>query len=213
MILRAYAAGIFPMAETRDDDEIHWIDPRWRGVMPLDDGFHVPKSLRKAIRKQPYRLTCDTAFEAVIAGCAEIGDHADRWETWINDVIEDAFVDLHHRGYAHSVEAWDADGHLVGGLYGLALGGAFFGESMFSRATNASKIALCHLVAVLRRNGFVLLDTQFVNDHLVQFGIEEIPKAEYHRRLAVALEIDAEFYCKGVDSTAVFSTHSSTQTS
>lgn len=179
LVLRAYAAGIFPMAEGRDDPGIFWVDPRKRGVMPLD-GFHIPKSLRKTLRKDVFRITSDLAFEDVIAACAR------RPETWINRVIESAYVELHRKGFAHSIECW-RDGKLVGGLYGIALGAAFFGESMFSSCRDASKAALVNLVARLRLGRFRLLDTQFVTDHLRQFGADEIPCRHYLEKLESAI--------------------------
>ncbi len=180
MILQAYRAGIFPMATARTNPEIHWYDPDLRGILPIA-GLHVPKRLRQTIRKQPYAITFDRDFAGVMRACADA-----RPETWINDEIIALYTALHHQGHAHSVEAWH-NGCLVGGIYGLAIGAAFFGESMFSRKTNASKIALVHLVARLWRQGFELLDTQFVNEHLKQFGVTEIPRQEYHDRLARAL--------------------------
>lgn len=179
LILRAYAAGIFPMAESRDDPSVFWVDPRERGVIPLDR-LHVPRSLRKILRKGVFSVTVDTAFADVIAACAT------REETWINAVIEDAYIDLHHRGFGHSVECW-RDGQLVGGLYGISLGAAFFGESMFSTARDASKVALVHLAARLRLGRFRLLDTQFVTDHLRQFGGEEVPCRIYLEKLEHAI--------------------------
>jgi leucyl/phenylalanyl-tRNA--protein transferase len=180
IILQAYRAGIFPMAPNRDSDEINWYDPDPRGVLPIA-GLHVPKKLRRTIMKQPYQITFDRAFEAVMRGCADV-----RPDTWINDDIIALYTALHKQGYAHSVEAWQEE-KLVGGVYGISMGGAFFGESMFSTATDASKITLVYLVARLWRQGFELLDTQFVNDHLKQFGVYEIPRDEYHRRLKKAL--------------------------
>lgn len=190
LLLRAYAAGVFPMAEGRDDTEVFWVDPKERGILPLED-FHVPRSLKKAVRRKPFRVTCDTAFASVIASCAESSDNRD--DTWINTDIEAAYTELHDLDFAHSVECWDGE-KLVGGLYGVSLGGAFFGESMFSRATDASKIALVHLVVRLMAGGYVLLDTQFVTDHLRQFGAIEIPAFDYHHRLETALRVDARFY-------------------
>ncbi len=187
LVLSAYSIGLFPMANDRDDPTIHWIDPLHRGVLPLDR-FHVPRSLRKTIRRGRFELTVNCDFPAVIAACAE--PTPDRPRTWLNDDIISLYVDLHRRGHAHSIESWE-DGRLVGGLYGLAIGGAFCGESMFSRATDASKVALVELVARLRIGGYVLLDTQFVNDHLTQFGIEEITRSAYKARLKKALTIDA----------------------
>jgi len=197
LLIRAYSVGLFPMAESHDDPTLYWIDPEWRGVLPLD-GFHVPRSLRKAVRKGTFKVHVNKAFPDVIRACAE--PTANRDDTWINDNILDAYCALHKMGCAHSIEAW-LDGRLVGGLYGVSLGQAFFGESMFSRATNASKVALVHLVALLRQGGYTLLDTQFVNDHLKQFGVVEIPRERYRSDLARALagraslpfEADPEF--------------------
>jgi leucyl/phenylalanyl-tRNA--protein transferase len=184
LLLRAYACGVFPMARSRDDHQLYWVDPQERGILPLD-AFHASRSVLKVVRQQRFEVRFDTAFDAVIAGCAEFTD--ERPESWINEQIFTVFHRLHQMGLAHSVECW-RDGALVGGLYGLALGGAFFGESMFSRQTDASKVALCHLVAVLRRGGFLLLDTQFVTEHLTRFGTIEIPKAAYQARLSRALQ-------------------------
>lgn len=189
MLLRAYAMGIFPMARSRTDRQLQWIDPEDRGILPLD-GFHLPRSLRKTLRQGRFDIRFDTAFAQVMEKCAESAE--DRDETWINDEIIHLFVELHRAGLTHSVESW-RDGKLVGGLYGLALGGAFFGESMFSRETDASKVALVHLVAALRQGGFHLLDTQFITDHLSRFGAVEIPRAEYHRILAAALSRHGTF--------------------
>ncbi|RAU21386.1 leucyl/phenylalanyl-tRNA--protein transferase [Paramagnetospirillum kuznetsovii] len=189
ILLRAYAMGIFPMARTRDDPKIHWIDPEERGVLPLER-FHISKSLKKTLRADVFEIRCDSAFEQVMRACGEAAE--DRPDTWINEGIIRLFVDLHGLGLAHSVETW-RDGCLVGGLYGLALGGAFCGESMFSRATDASKVALVHLVARLKRGGFTLLDVQFVTDHLRQFGVVEIPRDDYLARLADAIRRRAYF--------------------
>jgi leucyl/phenylalanyl-tRNA--protein transferase len=189
LLLRAYAAGVFPMAESADDPELFWVDPKRRGVIPLD-GFHVPRRLRRVLRRTEIAVRCDTAFEAVIRGCAEASDG--RPTTWINEEIVRLYAGLFERGAAHSVECWYG-GELVGGLYGVSLGAAFFGESMFSRVTDASKIALVHLVARLRLGGYRLLDTQFVTPHLAQFGCVEIPRARYHRLLADALNHLAVF--------------------
>jgi leucyl/phenylalanyl-tRNA--protein transferase len=189
-LLRAYSLGVFPMARNRDDPDLHWIDPTERGILPLYD-FHIPKSLKRTLKRGLFKITCDHAFEAVILGCAEPG--RERQDTWINKEIVRLFADLHRKGFAHSVECWHGE-TLVGGLYGLALGGAFFGESMFSRADDASKVALVHLVARLRMGGFTLLDTQFVNDHLARFGAIEIARDTYHRMLADALKRPAIFY-------------------
>ena len=187
LLLRAYAAGIFPMAEAADDPEVFWVDPEQRGVLPLD-AFHLPRRLARTIRREVFEVRCDTAFEAVVRGCAE--STADRPKTWINDEIVRLYGALHRLDFAHSIETW-RDGELVGGLYGVALGGAFFGESMYSRVTDASKVALAHLVARLKLGGFRLLDTQFVTEHLQQFGATEISRAQYHRRLTVALAAKA----------------------
>ncbi len=184
MLLRAYSIGLFPMAESADDPELFWVEPELRGVIPLDD-FHVSKSLSKAIRKKPFDIRFDTDFEGVMAGCAE--EATDRPSTWINDTIRKLYSELHHIGHAHSVEAWEGD-QLVGGLYGVSLGAAFFGESMFSRRTNASKICLVHLVERLREKGFTLLDTQFTTEHLKTFGAIDIPKVEYAKMLEAAVE-------------------------
>jgi leucyl/phenylalanyl-tRNA--protein transferase len=193
VLLRAYAAGIFPMAEDADSDELYWFDPERRGVLPLD-GVHVPRSLRRAVRRRIFDVRCDTAFRETVEACAEPGP--DRERTWINGRIVDLYTELFRLGHAHSVECW-RDGRLAGGLYGVSLGAAFFGESMFSRETDASKVALVHLVARLRAGGFTLLDTQFVTDHLGRFGAVEIPRAEYRRRLADALQRDAGFPADG----------------
>ncbi|MAY68382.1 MAG: leucyl/phenylalanyl-tRNA--protein transferase [Rhodospirillaceae bacterium] len=189
LLLRAYAAGIFPMAESHDDPQVFWVDPKQRGVLPLDS-FHISKSLRKVLRRGDFIVRANSAFERVLDECAAPGPG--RTDTWINEPIRTAVIELHHLGFAHSIETW-RDGELAGGLYGVALRGAFFGESMFSRQTNASKVALAHLVARLRLGGFRLLDTQFVTDHLKTFGCEEIPAREYQRRLESALEYQARF--------------------
>jgi leucyl/phenylalanyl-tRNA---protein transferase len=189
LLVRAYRAGFFPMAEARDADRLYWLDPELRGVLPLD-GFHLPRRLRRTVESEEFSVTADQDFAGVIAGCAEPA--SGREDTWINPQIEQLFTELHRRGVAHSVESWQG-GRLVGGLYGVALGGAFFGESMFSRATDASKVALVHLVARLRLGGFTLLDTQFVTSHLTRFGAVEIPRDRYKRMLAAALEVPARF--------------------
>ncbi len=189
LLLGAYASGIFPMAESRNDPDLYWIDPDVRGILPLDD-FHIPRRLRKTLRTAPFEIRCDDDFLGTIRGCAE--PQGARAETWINDEIERLYNALFELGFAHSVECWE-DGELIGGLYGVSLGGAFFGESMFSRARDASKVALCHLAARLRKGGFVLLDSQFVTDHLLQFGAVEIDRADYKSRLAAALKVDGEF--------------------
>lgn len=184
LLLRAYSIGMFPMSESADDPELFWVEPDIRGIIPLDD-FHVSKSLQKAIRKAPFDIRFDTAFDQVVAKCAEAAE--DRPSTWINQTIRDLYSALHRLGHAHSVEAWEG-AELVGGLYGVTLGSAYFGESMFSRRTNASKICLVHLVERLRERGFTLLDTQFTTEHLKTFGAVDIPKAEYGVLLDRAME-------------------------
>lgn len=190
LVLRAYTIGYFPMAERRSDTEIFWIAPHHRGIIPLD-AVHVPRKLDKLWRHNPYRITCNTDFRATIQACAEAKPK--RPDTWINPAIMDLFCQLHDLGYAHSIETW-RDGELVGGLYGVALGGAFFGESMFSREDNTSKLALLHLIARLKYSGFTLLDTQFITTHLMQFGAIEIPQEEYLNLLHDALGVPAQFY-------------------
>lgn len=211
ILLNAYANGYFPMADSRDSTELGWYHPELRGIIPLD-GFHTPKSLAKALAKHPFEMTVDKAFREVITACAT------RAETWINNEIIDLYCTLHEMGFAHSVEVWRRpslraernnpafdrlDRHvalsaprddeiLVGGLYGVTLGSAFFGESMFSNETGASKAALVHLVTLLKEKGYTLLDTQYVNDHLKQFGVIEIPRAEYMERLQKSLQVKAK---------------------
>ena len=189
LLLRAYAAGIFPMSEARDDDRIFWVDPEYRGILPLDS-YHIARSLKKTVRKQHFDIRFDTAFETVLDLCADTAP--DRENTWINQPIRNAVIELHEMGFAHSVETW-REGKLVGGLYGIALGAAFFGESMFSRQTNASKVALVHLLAVLKFANYQLLDTQFVTDHLSAFGVMEIPSSDYLERLEAALRFQSHF--------------------
>lgn len=186
LLLKAYAHGIFPMADSRDDDEAFWVEPKVRAILPLD-GLRISKSLAKTIRQDRFQVTADADFAGVIRACAE--STADRRETWINTDIEDAFLHLHARGMAHSIECW-SDGLMVGGLYGLAMGRAFFGESMFSRKTDASKVALAWLVARMRVGGFALLDCQFMTDHLQSLGAVEISQARYLRLLDAALADD-----------------------
>jgi leucyl/phenylalanyl-tRNA--protein transferase len=190
-LLACYRRGVFPMGDARDDPNLFLVDPDLRGILPLD-GFHIPKRLKRRVKQEPYRVTADTAFTRVMEMCAESADG--RETTWINSTILNLYSTLHREGHAHSVECWE-NGQLVGGLYGVALGGAFFGESMFSRANDASKIALVHLVARLLEGGFVLLDAQFHNPHLEQFGLIEIPRSDFKRRLKAALEVNADFYC------------------
>ncbi|MDQ1848356.1 leucyl/phenylalanyl-tRNA--protein transferase [Gemmobacter fulvus] len=185
LLLRAYAAGVFPMAESATDPTLHWVDPRRRGILPLD-GFHISRSLRREILRGGYDIRANTAFEAVVAGCA------DRDSTWINDRIFALYLALHQRGFAHSLEMWE-EGQLVGGVYGVALGQAFFAESMFSRRRSASKIVLAWLMHRLRAGGFILCDTQFLTPHLATLGGIEIPRAAYQDRLQTALQGQAEF--------------------
>lgn len=190
LILRAYRAGIFPMSESADDPDIFWVSPQMRGIIPLDD-FRVSRSLAKSMRRSGFSVAVDRDFDAVIAGCATEG--TDRESTWINPTIRNLYRELFVMGHCHTVEIYD-DGQLAGGLYGLAIGGAFFGESMFHRRTDASKMALAHLVERLRIGGYVLLDTQFITDHLASLGAIEIPRAIYEVRLSAALEIECDFY-------------------
>lgn len=185
LLLQAYAAGVFPMADSRSDTELFWVDPEERGILPLHQ-FHIPKSLAKLVRRDPFRITVDTAFQQVVSACARPARGRDT--TWISERIEALYTDLFNRGFAHSVECWQDD-KLVGGLYGVSLAGAFFGESMFHTETDASKVALVHLVARLIAGRFLLLDTQFVTDHLQQFGAQEISREDYHERLKLALAI------------------------
>ena len=184
LVLGAYAVGVFPMADHRTADSVYWVEPKRRAILPLD-GFHLSHSLKKTVAGDRYRVTVDTAFADIIALCADSA--IDRPDTWINPAIETVFTELHHRGYAHSIECWDND-QLVGGLYGLALGRAFFGESMVSRARDASKVALAWLVARLRVGGFTLLDCQFQTDHLASLGATEISRRDYLGLLSAAVD-------------------------
>lgn len=186
LLLRAYSIGLFPMSDAADDPEIFWVEPEMRGILPLD-AFHISKSLAKAVRKKPFDIRFDTAFDAVVEKCAEEAE--DRPSTWINDTIKELYGALHKLGHAHSVEAWEGDA-LIGGLYGVSLGSAFFGESMFSRRTNASKICLVHLVERLKIRGFTLLDTQFTTEHLKTFGAIEVAKQDYIKLLDAAMDSD-----------------------
>ncbi len=187
LLLRAYRAGLFPMAETRHGSRLYWLDPELRGVLPLD-GFHLPKRLLRTVLSGQYEVSSDRDFAGVVAGCAASGPG--RQDTWINADIERLFGALHRLGHAHSVEC-RRDGVLVGGLYGVSLGGVFFGESMFSMARDASKVALVHLVARMGMGGYTLLDTQFVTTHLAQFGADEIPREDYKAQLAAAVAVPA----------------------
>lgn len=190
ILLRTYAAGIFPMAESAEDPTLFWVDPETRGILPLEK-FRVSRGVQRKLRRHVFEVRCDTAFEAVVRACA--AKTSERPTTWINEEIIRLYLGLHAMGHAHSVECWEG-GELAGGLYGVCIGGAFFGESMFSRVTDASKIALAHLVARLRRGGYRLLDTQFVTSHLEQFGVTEVGRGEYQAILSSALAADASFY-------------------
>ncbi len=194
LLLRAYSVGVFPMADSRDAREIFWVEPKKRGILPLD-GFHLSRSLAKTIRSDRFRVTVDTAFARVVSLCAE--PQPDRPDTWINPQIEAAYADLHARGHAHSVECWHGDA-LVGGLYGVKLGGAFFGESMFSRQRDASKVALAWLVARMKVGNFSLLDCQFITDHLASLGAIEISRDDYVALLDGALGAGAGLAGAGV---------------
>ncbi len=205
MLLHAYAVGVFPMARGRDSDEVFWVDPEQRGIFPLHQ-FHISRSLRRRIRQEPFRITINRDFEGVVEGCA------DRDETWINDTIFDLYRRLHRAGFAHSLEVWDGS-DLVGGVYGVTLGAAFFGESMFSRRSDASKIALAYLVDRLNLAGFQLFDTQFLTDHLASLGAVEIPRSTYHAQLAKALEYPADFTTPGSTPSAYSLLQRNSQTS
>jgi leucyl/phenylalanyl-tRNA--protein transferase len=205
LLLNAYAAGIFPMAETRDDPDVFWVDPRRRGIFPLE-GFRVSRSLARRMRRNPPRVTINSAFADVVDACA------DRDETWINAEIRRLYLDLHRMGHAHSLEVWEGD-TLTGGVYGVVLGAAFFGESMFSRRTDASKIALAYLVDRLRLGGFQLFDTQFLTPHLASLGAVEVTRAEYHRRLEKALVLQGDFTGPALPATPQEVVQRMTQTS
>jgi leucyl/phenylalanyl-tRNA--protein transferase len=195
ILLRAYACGIFPMSESADDPGLFWVEPEQRGVIPLE-GFRVSSRLARTVRSDAFTVTVNTAFKAVIAECA--APKPGRDDTWINQRIRDLYGALHEMGHAHSVEVWNGDA-LVGGLYGVSLGRAFFGESMFHHARDASKVALVHLVARLIAGGFVLLDTQYVTDHLRSFGATEVPRRRYRVMLDAALDDIADFEKLPVD--------------
>jgi len=209
IVLQAYAAGVFPMSDGRNEKDIFWVDPEYRGILPLNK-FHLPRRLHRIVRSNQFQISTDTAFKEVTEACAEPA--SGRWTTWINHEIQDLFLELHERGFAHSLETWNND-VLVGGLYGIALGGAFFGESMFSRHNNASKVALVHLVGRLKLGGFKLLDTQFVTTHLDQFGVVEIPRRVYQSQLAAALSITGDFNCSSSPLSTEAVLQSITQTS
>ena len=186
ILLRAYSAGLFPMAESAEDPDVYWVQPKVRGIIPLD-AFHISRSLARTMRRKPFDIRVDTAFDRVMELCAESTD--DRPTTWINPLILTLYKELHRMGYTHSVEAWEGD-ELVGGLYGVSLGSAFFGESMFSRRRDASKICLVHLVERLRERGFTLLDTQFTTEHLKTFGAIDISRKDYEKLLEMAMQSD-----------------------
>lgn len=194
VLLRAYAMGVFPMAESREDTEIHWIDPRRRGVFPLQ-GFHISRSLARLIRRWEVEVRVNTAFAEVVDACAA------REETWINPPIRAAYLQLHEMGHAHSLEVWAGD-QLAGGVYGVTLGAGFFGESMFSGQTGGSKVALAYLIHRLQAGGFQLFDTQFLTPHLASLGAVEIPRAAYHRLLDVAVKGEARFEPEGYSPSA-----------
>lgn len=205
LLLGAYGTGVFPMAETRDDPDVFWVDPRRRGILPLD-GFHISRSLARRMRRADVLATLDEGFDEVLNGCAE------RKETWINDTIRDLMLALHEMGHAHAFAVWQSD-RMIGGMYGVALGGAFFGESMFSRATDGSKMALAFAVDHLRRTGFRLFDTQFLTEHLASLGAVEVSRADYHARLREALELTAEIRSIPIEPDAQAVVHRITQTS
>jgi len=195
VLLKAYACGIFPMAESADDNALYWIEPERRGILPLD-AIHVPKRLSRTIRQGRFEIRTDSDFDGVIDGCA--GSRPERRSTWINDRIRTLYRELYNLGHCHTVEAW-REGRLVGGLYGVHLGGAFFGESMFSHERDASKIALVYLAARLKFGGFKLLDTQFVTEHLTRFGATEVTREAFQRLLEEALAVSADFFALSAD--------------
>jgi len=205
LLLQAYASGVFPMAESADDPTIFWVAPNQRGIFELDR-FHISRSLARHIRQQPFEIALDRDFEGVLRGCA------DRPETWINPQLFELYLELLDLGVAHSLETWQGN-ELVGGVYGITLGGCFFGESMFSRRTNASKIALAYLVSRLRFGGFTLFDTQFLTAHLASLGAIEISRADYHVRLARALDVRADFGAQPLSVSPTDVLQASTQTS
>jgi leucyl/phenylalanyl-tRNA--protein transferase len=209
LVLKAYAAGIFPMSEARDDPRVFWVDPEHRGIIPLDE-FHISRRLKRSFRNTDFEIVVDQRFVEVMETCAQ--ETTVRKGTWINDEIISLFSELHAMGHAHSVEVMDGD-RLVGGLYGVSLGAAFFGESMFSRARDASKLALVHLVERLKLGGYQLLDTQFVTDHLTQFGAREISRETYQRLLQQAVNHFADFRCGNRILSADILLQSVTQTS
>ncbi len=196
-LLEIYRMGLFPMADSVDDKEIYIVSPERRGLLPITD-IHIPRSLLKKLKKYPFNITIDKDFENVIRSCAEI--NSKRKESWINEIIIESFLSLHKKGYAHSVETWDKEGNLVGGLYGIEIGSVFCGESMFSKANDASKIALIHLCSRLWKGNFKILDCQFVNSHLKQFGCYEIEAQEYKKMLNEAKDEKADFLLKECES-------------
>ena len=209
-LIKAYSLGVFPMAESKDDPEIHFFEPDKRGILPIMPP-HIPRRLLRLVKQRPYQVTYNRDFPAVIASCAETTP--DRDDSWINPEIQSLYIALHAMGFAHSVEVWE-DNRLMGGLYGVKIGGAFFGESMFSRAPNTSKIALAHLMARLNYCGFGLLDAQFTNDHLLQFGLIELPKEEFHIILQSALQETCDLRLKiGEDEMITHLSHLSKVTS
>jgi leucyl/phenylalanyl-tRNA--protein transferase len=208
-LIDCYRQGIFPMSDSRDDPTLYLVDPEWRGVLPLER-FHVPSRLARSVRQDHYQVRINTRFSEIVSLCAEAAQ--DRDDTWISEGIQALYEALFARGMAHSVECWQGD-QLLGGLYGVSLGGAFFGESMVSRARDASKVALVHLVARLKVGGYRLLDTQFQTDHLRQFGTEEIPRAAYKARLKAALEVEGDFYRLAPATGGLGALQSITQTS
>lgn len=208
-LLDCYARGVFPMAEGREDPRIYLLDPDERGILPLAE-FHIPRRLQRTVRQDHFEIRIDATFEDVVAACAQTAPG--REETWINDGIFSLYAELHRKGHAHSVECWSGD-VLAGGLYGVSLGGAFFGESMFSRQRDASKVALVHLIARLKAGGYRLLDTQFTTEHLEIFGARTIARAEYKARLAEALALKADLFALPAQINGVQALQSSTQTS
>jgi leucyl/phenylalanyl-tRNA--protein transferase len=209
VLLKAYACGIFPMAESADDPGLFWIEPEARGILPLNH-FHIPRRLARTVRNDFFEILIDQDFDAVIEGCAAMAPG--RAKTWINDRIRRLYRELFDLGHCHTIEAW-SDGQIVGGLYGVKLGAAFFGESMFSRVRDASKVALVHLVARLRVGGFRLLDTQFTTEHLKQFGAVDVDRRQYHHLLEKAIEADADFYRLAGGATGEEALQSVSQTS
>lgn len=205
LLLRAYCSGVFPMAESAQDTSVFWVDPEQRGIIPLD-GFHVSKSLRKRLLSGNYQFSVNTCFELVLDACAN------RDETWINPTIRTQYNELHRLGFAHSIEVW-MDDELIGGLYGVCIAGAFFGESMFSHRTDGSKLALIALIARIKSGNFQLLDTQFINDHLLTMGGIEIPRSAFHEMLEEALHVDADFWKLPADVSPYELWQLSTQTS